>query len=210
MDQNVQRQRPRATFLQSAARFADLPESSHDEYCLLGRSNVGKSSFINHALENRRLARVSKTPGKTSLANVYLINDRYWWIDLPGYGYAKTSRGEKMRWSRLIADYCEKRTTLKGAIWLLDIRHPGAAADIQAARWLNELALPALPVLTKGDKLSRSERQARCLGFAKRFGLSGQPVVYSILENEARARFWERFDRFADDPRPWRLTLPRG
>jgi GTP-binding protein len=197
MQSDFRRARPAAFFMQSAARFGDFPAPAHDEFCLLGRSNVGKSSFVNHVLENRSLARVSKTPGKTSLANLYTVNDRWIWVDLPGYGYAKTSRGEKLRWSRLIADYCGKRKVLRGAIWLLDIRHPRAGADIEAAEWLARLALPVMPVLTKGDKLRRGERRSRQREFMTRYGFERDPVVYSIHEHAARERFWASYDDFS-------------
>jgi len=181
-------------FVQSAAHLKELPKSVGEEYAVMGRSNVGKSTFINHALESGALARVSKRPGKTTLANLYKLADGLFWVDLPGYGYAKAPGAEKERWSKLIADYCEKRNGLAGVIWLLDIRHPGLGVDMEACRWFGEIGLPVFPVLTKGDKLSKSARKKHAAEFRKIFGFDGEPIIYSSLEHESRERFWSGFD----------------
>lgn len=183
-----------ATFVASAAHFRDLPEPSGEEYAIVGRSNVGKSTFINHVLACGNLARTSKKPGKTTLANLYRLEEELFWVDLPGYGYAKASFSEKERWGRLIADYCEKRSNLAGIIWLLDIRHPGTAADLEASGWLKVLDVPILPILTKGDKLSRNMQQKNVAAYRRAFGFSEMPVVYSALEHASRERFWSRFE----------------
>jgi len=187
-------------FVQSAAHFRELPAPAGEEYAILGRSNVGKSTFINHALASGALARVSKRPGKTTLANLYRLVDGLFWVDLPGYGYAKASGAEKDRWSKLIYDYCSKRGCLAGIIWLLDIRHPGVDADMEAYTWLGELGRPVLPVLTKGDKLSRSAQMKHSQEYCKIFGFTESPIVYSSLEHGARQRFWDGFDG-------WRLRI---
>jgi GTP-binding protein len=181
-------------FVQSAAHFNELPKSAGEEYAVLGRSNVGKSTFINHALASGALARVSKRPGKTTLANLYRLEAGLFWVDLPGYGYAKAATAEKDRWGRLIYDYCCGRGGLAGIIWLLDIRHPGIGADMEAAEWLAEVGRPVLPVLTKGDKLSRPMRKKRAEEFCGVFGFTETPVVYSSLEHGSRGLFWNSFD----------------
>jgi GTP-binding protein len=181
-------------FVCSAAHFAELPAPKGEEYAVLGRSNVGKSTFINHSLACGPLARVSKRPGKTTLANLYRLDDALFWVDLPGYGYAEASGAEKDRWSKLIADYCNNRDNLSGIIWLLDIRHPGIKADMDAHEWLAGLNRRALPVLTKGDKLSRSQQKKQVHDFCNIFGFDEEPVIYSSLEHSSRERFWDRFD----------------
>ncbi|MFP4417453.1 MAG: ribosome biogenesis GTP-binding protein YihA/YsxC [Chitinivibrionales bacterium] len=196
MDSNNTARIQNAEFLLSAATKKDFPEPSGAEYCLLGRSNVGKSSFINHVLENRKLAMVSKKPGKTSLANFFRITDDLFWVDLPGYGYAKTSKSEKMRWSKLIADYCTQRENLAGIIWLLDIRHPGTDADRQAHQWLRGLNLPFFPVFTKCDKIKRSKYREQSAHYHKLFNLPHQGVFYSTEQHDSRARFWSRFEEW--------------
>lgn len=190
-------------FLSSAAHFKDLPAATLPEYAILGRSNVGKSSFINHVLENKTLARTSKKPGKTSLANLYQIDESMVWVDLPGYGYAKVSADEKARWSKLIADYCLKREALKGIFWLIDIRHIGVAADIEAAQWLSKVDIPVFSVLTKADKLTRKQRREQ-LERAKIFSnCACDPAIYSVLEHESRKHFWEGF-------KTWQMFLSQS
>jgi GTP-binding protein len=181
-------------FVCSAAHFKELPAPAGEEYAVLGRSNVGKSTFINHSLACGALARVSKRPGKTTLANLYRLDDGLFWVDLPGYGYAEASIAEKERWGKLIADYCGKRGNLAGIIWLLDIRHPGSKADMEALDWLAGLDRRVLPVLTKGDKLSRSQQKKQVNEFCDIFGFSEEPVIYSSLEHGSRGRFWDRFE----------------
>jgi GTP-binding protein len=187
-------------FVQSAAHFKELPKLHGEEYAVLGRSNVGKSTFINHALASGTLARVSKRPGKTTLANLYKLEEGLFWVDLPGYGYAKASIAEKDRWGKLIADYCKKRESLTGIIWLLDIRHPGMGADMEADEWLREVGKPVLPVLTKGDKISRTAQKKQIAEFHDVFGFTETPIVYSSLEHGSRGRFWSGFDA-------WRATV---
>jgi GTP-binding protein len=187
-------------FVQSAAHFKELPRLTGEEYAILGRSNVGKSTFINHALASGTLARVSKRPGKTTLANLYRLEERLFWVDLPGYGYAKASIAEKDRWSKLIADYCCKRDSLAGIIWLLDIRHPGIGADMEADEWLKDVGKPVLPVLTKGDKVSRAAQKKQVAEFCDVFEFAETPIVYSALEHGSRRRFWDGFEA-------WRSTI---
>jgi GTP-binding protein len=201
--QQSKQSRPQATFLLSAAYPKDLPPPAGMEFAVLGRSNVGKSSFINHVLEQQRLARVSRTPGKTSLANFYRIDPEMIWVDLPGYGYAKTSGSERERWSNLIRYYGEKRECLVGILWLIDIRHPGVKADLEAREWLEHIGHPVFPVLTKGDKITRQQTPVHIRKAVKALRLEQEPVIYSTLQHVSRERFWERFSA-------WRETVESG
>ena len=169
----------------------------------MGRSNVGKSSFMNHVLERQGLARTSRTPGKTSLANFFRIDETMVWVDLPGYGYAKTSGSERERWSHLIRVYGEERRCLTGILWLIDIRHPGVAADREAREWLGEIGVPVFPILTKGDKVTRQQATVQLRRAVSILQLAAEPVVYSTLQHASRERFWERFT-------VWRQTLSGG
>jgi GTP-binding protein len=197
-------------FVASAAHFKELPAPAGEEYAVLGRSNVGKSTFINHSLAQGAQARVSKRPGKTTLANLYKLDGGLFWVDLPGYGYAEASGAEKDRWSKLIADYCGKRDNLAGIIWLLDIRHPGAKADMEAHNWLAGLGRPVLPILTKGDKLSRSQQKRQVSEFRKVFGFGEEPVIYSSLRHGSRGVFWNRFDAWREAVRTARYGSSRS
>ncbi len=189
---------PTASFLCSAGKAGEFPHGGTPEVCVLGRSNVGKSSFINHALSSRSLARVSKTPGKTILANFYQLSDGWRWVDLPGYGYARASRGEQRRLSVLIRSYCEERVELKGCILLLDIRHPGLSADREAFAWLSRAGLPVLAVLTKCDKVSGGRvNELRRKHGALYPGAAGF-VAYSTLRSGARQAFWGAYAAWLD------------
>jgi GTP-binding protein len=160
---------------------------------------VGKSAFLNHVFGDTTLARVSKTPGRTRLANSYSVSDGAIWIDLPGYGYAKAGGAEKERWAQLIGDYCARRPNLRGIIWLLDVRHPGTAQDKKAAAWLAEAGIPVLPVLTKCDTVSRNEASKNLRRYMQEFGFPAlvRPVLYSIRDEAARIRFIAAYG-------PWR------
>jgi GTP-binding protein len=192
--ENKGNKRPEAVFVGSSAHFRELPPPRGEEFAVMGRSNVGKSSFINHVLENKKLARVSKRPGRTTLANYYRVDERMVWVDLPGYGYAKAPGAEKLRWSRLIADYCERRPNISGIIWLVDCRHIGLKTDMEAWQWLNKLKLPLFMVLTKSDKIAQSMRKGAIRQAMTIFGLTEEPVLYSIQEHQSRLRFWESFN----------------
>jgi len=180
-------------YVRSYAQFADMPPYEGREYCVLGRSNVGKSSFLNHVFAQKKLAHVSSTPGKTKMVNVFRAPDGVQWVDLPGYGFAAVARNDKKAWSQLIADYCSQRSCLRGVVWLLDIRHPGMTMDLEAGHWLAELELPVLPVLTKADKLTRNQQHTNVREYVKAFGFADDPVVYSVESGTAREGFWKRF-----------------
>jgi GTP-binding protein len=185
-----------ARFIRSAAHYGQLPSVRSDEFCLMGRSNVGKSSFINHVFGIRELARVSKRPGKTTLANLYGVSDGTLWVDLPGYGFALAPKGDKVRWDRLIEEYCEKRGNLRGCLWLLDIRHAGLPADVMAHRWLTDRRIPVFPMLMKCDKLSKHEIAAQVKAFMESFEFSEKPMLYTIMRTACREEFWMRFHQW--------------
>jgi GTP-binding protein len=186
----------KAEFVCSAARYDQLPSPHGDEFCVLGRSNVGKSSFINHVFGDYGLARVSKKPGKTTLANYFKLSDGSVWVDLPGYGFARAAKSEQNRWGVLIEDYCAKRPNLTGGIWLLDVRHPGLDIDRMARQWFSARRLPLLPILMKCDKLTSAALRRHVALFVKEFGLTETPAVYSITTVEYREAFWKRFEQW--------------
>lgn len=146
-----------AEFVISAASSSQYPKDNLPEVALVGRSNVGKSSLINCLAGRRGLAKVSGTPGKTRLLNFYRINNRFYWVDLPGYGYAQVSKQMRREWRELIEGYLTERENLRGVIHLLDLRHPPTADDVQMHLWLRENNLPFVLVATKADKVSRGQ-----------------------------------------------------
>jgi GTP-binding protein len=134
----------------------------------MGRSNVGKSSLINALIGRKALAHTSKTPGKTRTANVYNIEDRFYLVDLPGYGYARASKSERHGFQSLVQAYLSTRQELAGVVWLLDVRRDPSAEDRAAAELLSERGLPVLAAITKADKLGSGRRaeQARAISAA--------------------------------------------
>ena len=149
-----------AAFETSVGKLQQLQPSTLPEIALCGRSNVGKSSLINRLLSRKSLARTSATPGKTATINFYRV-DALRLVDLPGYGYAKVSAQEKQRWGQLIEGYFAADRDLRLALQLVDMRHPPTVDDFQMMTYLSESEIPFLIVLTKADKLKKTERLER-------------------------------------------------
>lgn len=145
-----------ARYFKSFADSGSIPENNLPQIAFAGRSNVGKSSLLNTVSNMKNLAKISSTPGKTRLLNFFLINDSVYFVDLPGYGYARTSKSTQRGWKELIEGYLKSSLNLKGVIQIIDIRHPPFESDIQLSQWLDFYQKKSLVVLTKADKLSRS------------------------------------------------------
>jgi GTP-binding protein len=146
----------KAIFTKSAASLADCPKNRLPEFAFIGRSNVGKSSLINMLCNNSKLAKTSATPGKTQLINHFLINDSWYLVDLPGYGYAKTGQSKKESFQRIIYDYCTKRENLVCLFVLIDSRLPLQAIDFEFLTWCSEKKIPFSIIYTKSDKSGKT------------------------------------------------------
>lgn len=144
-------------FIVSAFSLKDLPKKKLPEVLLCGRSNVGKSSLINSLFNRKDLAKTSSTPGKTRSINYYEIDEKFYVVDLPGYGYAKTSKKEREYWAKLISEFIETSETIKLVIHLIDSRLEPQAADIKLNKLLQQYSLSYLVLLSKADKLKQSE-----------------------------------------------------
>lgn len=153
-----------ATFEMAAGVSSQLPASTLPEVAFSGRSNVGKSSLINRLVNRKALARTSATPGKTATINFYRL-DTMRMVDLPGYGYAKVSDSERRRWSELIEGYFDDDRDLRLVVQLWDIRHDPSKDDYQMLEYMVERGIPFIIVLTKSDKLNKSERAKRLAAF---------------------------------------------
>ena len=147
----------RATFLTSAAQIAQCPPDAGREIAFAGRSNAGKSTALNAICGLRKLARTSNTPGRTQLLNFFALDDGQRLVDLPGYGYAKVAKTQRDSWGRLVEDYVHARRSLAGVVLLMDVRHPLKPQDTQLIEWLGALGMPVHVLLTKADKLTRSQ-----------------------------------------------------
>ena len=147
----------KSEFIISAVKRQQYPVTGLSEVAFVGRSNVGKSSIINALTNRRKLAKVSQTPGKTRLINFFLINDGFYLVDLPGYGYAKVSKKEKESWGKSIETYLTDRNELKRVVLLVDSRHKPTADDIMMHNWIKHFGYDEVVVATKSDKLSNNE-----------------------------------------------------
>jgi len=158
----------KASFALSAKDFSvSYPDINLPEIAIAGKSNVGKSSLINFLTRNSKLAYVSKQPGKTRLVNYFLINGDFYLVDLPGYGYAKVSKSEKISWIEMMEGYFAASQNLKLLIILLDIRHDPSSDDVDMINWALEYNVPFLCVLTKADKIAKSKRY-NCIAHMKK------------------------------------------
>ncbi|MFW6284694.1 MAG: ribosome biogenesis GTP-binding protein YihA/YsxC [Desulfosalsimonas sp.] len=150
-----------AAFETSAAKPGQYPEAVLPEIAFAGRSNVGKSSLINTLLNRRHLVKTSSTPGKTRLINFFVINNAFYFVDLPGYGYARVSQAERKKWGPMVETYLSSRPTLRAVALLQDIRRMPGSEEIQLLEFLEHLHLPVLVIFTKADKFSKSKQAAQ-------------------------------------------------
>ncbi len=177
----------RATFSTSVSSPGQLPPQGRPELAFAGRSNVGKSSAINALANRKRLAHVSRTPGRTQTINFFDLGGRGWLVDLPGYGYAKAPRALRAGWEALVSGYFSGRRCLAGVVVLMDARRPPTATDLQLLGWLEALEAPRLVLLSKSDKLARAARAA-ALARARRAlqaaGAKARVMLFSSRQGE--------------------------
>lgn len=173
-----------AEFLSSAARPKDKIKSGLPQIAVVGKSNVGKSSFINYFAHDGKLARVSKQPGRTKMINYFLINREFILADLPGYGFARVSQEEKRRWAELIDDYLANEPDICLVIFLVDIRHDPTQDDMIMYNFLFKTGLPFVVVATKSDKLSKSQIKPQLSRIANIFKLGVDNVLAISNENK--------------------------
>jgi GTP-binding protein len=183
-----------AEFLLSARRRNQFPRDGLPEVAFVGRSNVGKSSLMNRLLGRKGLARTSRTPGRTRAVNYFLINRRFYFVDLPGYGFARASRTERQRWAELMTDYFQDRPDARGRLLLqlVDGKVGATPLDLQAAVYFRSLGLEPVIVATKIDKVPRSKR-ARSLASIRQtleLAAGAGPVAASAVSGEGVPRLW--------------------
>ena len=148
----------KAEFITSLAEYGPFPGKGLSQIAVAGKSNVGKSTLINKLCRRNKLARTSATPGKTRLINIFLLNDSFHLVDLPGYGFAKVDKKEKARWGRMMQDYFTGAEELKHVLCLVDVRHDPTEDDVTMNRFLRDMQIPFTVVATKADKISRGAR----------------------------------------------------
>jgi GTP-binding protein len=177
-----------AEFVVSAAKPAAFPAGGFPEIAFLGRSNVGKSSLINCLTGQKGLAFTSNTPGRTQTLNFYRIDGAYYFVDLPGYGYARVPKSFALEWKNLIDQYLQERTTLKLSCLILDARRGWMDKDLDLKRWLEHHGRPYLVITTKIDKLNRSELE-RGLDAVRKEGV--EPLPFSALDGRGVREIWQ-------------------
>lgn len=170
-----------AKFVISAEKLSQCPDFKLPEFPLLGRSNVGKSSFVNGLANNKKLARTSNTPGKTRLINFFDFSDKFMIADLPGYGYAKVSAEAQNKWQKYLEEYLLKREQITSLVQLIDARHEIQKNDFQMREWVLTYDLPIITVVTKIDCISKNKIQSAIAHVKREFG--GEIFPFSAVDN---------------------------
>lgn len=194
-----------ASFAVAAGRAREFPAPDRPEVAFAGRSNVGKSSAINALANRKRLAFVSKTPGRTQTINFFDLGEQGRLVDLPGYGYAGAPQAVRAGWERLAGGYFKERRCLAGVVVLTDARRPLSASDLQLLEWLRPLAVPRLVLLAKSDLLSRTERAAalaRTRGTLARLGVAARLLPFSSRDQQGAAQARDLLQQWLRDGRP--------
>lgn len=170
---------------------AGFPTTGLPELALCGRSNVGKSSFINAMTGRKSLARTSQSPGKTRTINFYNIENKLYFVDLPGYGYSKASKSESQSWGRMIEGYLKNRAQLKAAVLLMDIRRTPSDNDLLMASFLRNSGCHIIVAVTKADKVARGKQQPSAAAIQAGLGLTTAAVPFSSVSKQGRDPLWE-------------------
>lgn len=180
----------------SAVRPDQYPKTNYPEVALVGRSNVGKSSLTNVLINRRNFAHTSSQPGKTQTLNFYAVEDQLYFVDVPGYGYAKVSKKERERFGQMIEQYLTQRDQLRGAILLVDGRHAPTADDVSMYQWLQYYHIPILVVATKIDKVKGNTWNRQESLIKKTLGLtaSDQLVLFSAVNKTGKDAVWQWID----------------
>ncbi|MGT2755697.1 ribosome biogenesis GTP-binding protein YihA/YsxC [Streptococcus ovuberis] len=183
-----------AEIMLSAVSKTQYPQDDLPEIALAGRSNVGKSSFINTLLNRKNLARTSSKPGKTQQLNFYNIDNQLRFVDVPGYGYAKVSKAERAKWGKMIEEYLTNRENLRAVVSLVDMRHEPTADDIQMYAFLKYYEIPVIIVATKADKVPRGKWNKQESIIKKKLGFEAEDhfIVFSSISKAGLQEAWDK------------------
>ena len=179
-------------FLVSAVKPSQYPEPDRPEVAFAGRSNVGKSTLINNLLSRKNLARTSRTPGRTQTINFFDINHEIYFVDLPGYGYAKVPLSVRAKWGPMVENFLASDRDLRTVVVILDIRRDPGEEEKNLMAWLRYNHIPPLVVITKTDKLSRPKQPRRITSISNALELTEPPLLFSGLSGQGRNGIWEK------------------
>jgi len=186
-------------FITSAVKPSQYPQSVLPEIAFAGRSNVGKSSLINAILNRKRLVKTSSTPGRTQLINFFNINDAFLFVDLPGYGYARVPAHVQKTWGPMIEKYLTTRKTLKGVVLILDIRRNPGPEEASFLDWMDHFKIPYILVLTKTDKLSKSNQMKQYNSIAKALNIEKRiMILFSAKSKKGKDLVWKNIALLID------------
>lgn len=176
----------------SAVGPKQYPEGNLPEIALAGRSNVGKSSFINKMIHRKNLARTSSKPGKTQTLNFYILNESFYFVDVPGYGFAKVSKTEREAWGKMIEQYLVERDQLKAVVQLVDLRHAPSKDDVLMYDWLKYHELPVIVVATKSDKIPKGkwDKHKKVVKETLNMDKSDKIVLFSSETGQGKDEAW--------------------
>ena len=179
-----------------AVEPSGYPQDELPEIAFVGRSNVGKSSFINSMINRKNLARTSGKPGKTRTINFYIINENFRFVDLPGYGYAKVSKTEQEKWREIIDKYLSNRKNLKEVVLIVDIRHSPTEQDITMYNWIRSFGYRGVVIATKADKISKGNFQKHIKIIANKLGVEDRNLIipYSATNKSNVEKAWSIFE----------------
>ncbi|MEX6261628.1 ribosome biogenesis GTP-binding protein YihA/YsxC [Staphylococcus haemolyticus] len=177
----------------SAVQEAQYPDTGLSEVALSGRSNVGKSSFINSMIGRKNMARTSQQPGKTQTLNFFNIDDQLIFVDVPGYGYAKVSKSQREKFGKMIEEYLTMRESLKLVIQLVDLRHNPTEDDILMYNYLKHFDIPTLVICTKEDKIAKGKIQKHIKNIKEKLDLDPDDTIisYSSIQNTKQQQIWD-------------------
>ncbi|WML47358.1 ribosome biogenesis GTP-binding protein YihA/YsxC [Neobacillus sp. PS3-34] len=182
----------------SAVKPDQYPEGDLPEFALAGRSNVGKSSFINKLLNRKGLARISSKPGKTQTLNFYIINEVLHFVDVPGYGYAKVSKSERAAWGKMIETYITSREQLKAVVLIIDLRHQPTQDDVMMYEFLKHYEIPCIVIATKCDKIPKGKWQKHLKVVKETLDLdpNDQIILFSSETGEGKDKAWATIESY--------------
>ena len=184
-----------AEFVKSTVTRKDYPGEPLPEVAFAGRSNVGKSSLINTLLNKKNLARISSTPGRTQTINFFRINQKFFFVDLPGYGFAHVPMEVKKKWKPMVEEFLSGDSRLKLVILIIDVRRDPNPEDATLLEWFRQYTLPFLVVMTKVDKVSRNEAGKRKQDLKRSFGLQEEEIIpFSAVTGEGRNEIWKKIE----------------